>query len=88
MAARKTRATGGAASAAAEVPEAAYRINALLHTMRCIAQHEDRLCGLLHEIQRTSVLTPEMTEELRTLLEELPADEYTHDLNQVQEALA
>ena len=63
------------------IPEAAARLNALLHTMRCIAQHEDALCTLLHQLRQAGSLSPDLREELRTLLDELPSDEYLRDLD-------
>jgi hypothetical protein len=58
----------------------AHRLDALLHTMRCIAQHEDRLCTLLHDAQQSPRLRASLLKELRTVLEDLPAEEYTFDL--------
>ena len=62
-----------------------HRLDALLHTMRCIAQHEDELCTLLHDARRTGRVNTRLLQELQTILEELPAEEYTNDLNAVRE---
>ena len=63
----------------------AHRLDALLHTMRCIAQQEDELCTLLHDARRSGKVNGRLRRELQTILDELPADEYTFDLNAVRE---
>ena len=73
---------------APELPAAFHSITALLHTMRCIAQHEDRLCLLRNEIKRARTVGPRLMKELHALLEELPAEEYTSDLQAVEAALS
>ncbi len=64
-----------------------HRLDALLHTMRCIAQHEDELCTLLHDARRSGRITAPLRKELHALLSELPAEDYTADLYAVQEEL-
>lgn len=64
-----------------------HRLDTLLHTMRCIAQHEDELCTLLHDARRTGRLNAALLRELRSVLEELPAGEYLDDLHAVQQAI-
>lgn len=73
VAAEKRPATPGAAPLT-------HRLDALLHTMRCITQHEDQLCSLLHHAQRTGRVSAAMRQELSAILSELPAEEYTADL--------
>ncbi len=63
----------------------AHRLDSLLHTMRCIAQHEDELCTLLHDARRSGKVSGKLLRELHTLLDELPAEEYTFDLDAVRE---
>lgn len=63
------------------------RLNALLHTMRCIELHEPQLCALLQELKTTNKVTPRLTADLRTLLDKLPAHAYTDDLAAVEQAL-
>ncbi len=70
------------------LPVAYYRMNALLHTIRCIAQHEDHLCTLMHEIKEAGHLGAEVSEELGVLLAELPAHDYLDDLSAAQTLLA
>ena len=64
-----------------------HRLDALLHTMRCIAQHEDELCTLLHDARRTNRVSAALVQELRSILQELPAEEYVADLHAVEEAI-
>ena len=65
-----------------------HRLDALLHTMRCITQHEDELCTLLHDARRTGRISAPLLRELRSVLQELPAMEYLDDLYAVQQAVA
>ena len=74
-------------STARPLPQLYYRAHALLNTVRCIAQHEDRLCILLHEMKRRGTVGAAMSKELRTLLGEMPAEEYAVDLRAVEEEL-
>lgn len=53
--------------------------------MRCITQHEDQLCTLLHDARRTGRVNAALRRELQAILAELPAEEYTHDLHAVLE---
>ena len=62
-------------------------LNALLHTMRCIEQHESQLCTLMHEIRSAGTLSTDVQEELRTLLDQIPHREYTDDLDSVIDAV-
>ena len=65
-----------------------HRLDALLHTMRCIAQHEDELCTLLHDARRSGKTSTKLLRELHTILDELPAEEYAFDLDAVREMIA
>ena len=62
-----------------------HRLDALLHTMRCIAQHEDELCTLLHDARRTGKLSKPLLRELQAVLQDLPGEEYSDDLQAVLE---
>lgn len=62
-----------------------HRLDALLHTIRTIAQHEDELCTLLHDVRSKGKVSKPLLRELQTLLAVLPAAEYTHDLFAVSE---
>ena len=65
-----------------------YRIHTLLHTVRAIERHEEQLCGIMTEIRMTGVVTAKLDEELRDLLEGMPAHEYKDDIDAVREALS
>lgn len=69
------------------LPEAYYRLNTLLHTVRCIAQHQDRLSMLMHEIKHSGQLGTAESEELGILLAELPSQDYLDDLRATQALL-
>lgn len=68
-------------------PPVFYRVNALLHTIRTIEEHEDQLCTILHEIQNSGTLSKKTGAELRALLEEIPSREYQGDLEALRAAL-
>ena len=68
-------------------PSAYHRLDALLHTMRCIAQHEDALCELSHELKQAGDLSPEIRDEFRDLLDKIPSQEFVLDLDAVRDAL-
>jgi hypothetical protein len=59
----------------------ANRLDTLLHTIRCIAQHEDELNALLHAIRNADGVTPPVAAELRAVLDSLPAEEYAWELH-------
>ncbi len=69
-------------------PAVVHHISALLHTMRCIDQHEQQLCTLMHEISSTGVVSTEVSEELRILLDEMPSRDYTDDLEAIRDAVS
>lgn len=71
-----------------ELPDTFYRLRSLLQTVRCIAQHEDALCTLLHEIKEARSLSKESAHELLRLLAELPAHEYGDDLEALEHSVA
>lgn len=56
----------------------------LLHTMRCITQHEDELCTLLHDARRNRKVSAPLLRELQAVLDQLPAEEYTDDLQSIR----
>lgn len=64
-----------------------YRLNTLLHTMRAIERHEEQLCGIMTEIRLSGGVTASLDEELRDLLEQMPAHEYLEDIDAVRQAL-
>lgn len=60
------------------------RLDTLLHTIRCIAQHEDELCGLLHEARSSGKLSPDSAADLQHILDALPAEEYAWQLHALE----
>jgi hypothetical protein len=73
--------------AVAQPPQVFYRINSLLHTLRSIAQREDQLCILMHHLRTSGKLNATLSAELHEILDEIPAEEYMHDLECLREAL-
>jgi hypothetical protein len=69
-------------------PSPYHRLDALLHTMRCITQFEDALCELSHELKGANALSPEASEELRDILEKIPSHDYLVDLELVRAILS
>jgi hypothetical protein len=61
-----------------------HRLETLLHTMRCIAQYEDVLCELSHEIRTAGRVSNQASAELRSIVNNLPSEDYMHDLNSVR----
>jgi hypothetical protein len=55
--------------------------------MRCIAQYEDILCELSHEVKRTGNLSPEISDEVLEILEKIPSQDYIEDLDAVRATL-
>ncbi len=62
-------------------------LRSLLHTVRCIAQHEDALCTVLHNLRNHPENSTELAVELQTLLDELPSRDYAYDLDALLRAL-
>jgi hypothetical protein len=62
-------------------------LHSLLHSIRCIAHHEDSVCELLHELHHTKIAQTKFIAELRDLLEDLPAYDFLDDFNDVRDIL-
>ncbi len=71
-----------------QINDLIYRINTLLHTMRAIARHEDQLCTLMTEIRTSGLVNETLDQDLRDLLEQMPAHEYLDDVEAVRETLS
>ena len=56
--------------------------------MRCIAQYEDVLCELSHELKRSGSLSAQTSEELHEILEKIPSHDYLMDLESARAILA
>ena len=69
-------------------PTAYGRLHTLLHTVRCIAQYEDVLCEITHEMKQSSELSPRLSRELDEILDKIPSHAYVSDLNAVREILS
>lgn len=63
------------------------RINSLLLTLRTIAQREDQLCMLMHHLRTSGKLNATLLAELHEIAEEMPAEEYLHDLAALRASL-
>jgi hypothetical protein len=89
MTTKTKKTTSAKQKASAVLPSSfGHRLDALLHTMRCIAQYEDALCELAHEVKRTGTLSPEATNTLRDILESIPTHDFVLDLDAVSDMLA
>jgi hypothetical protein len=73
--------------AALRQPSPYHRIDALLQTIRCVAQYEDALCELSHELKGSAALSAEASEELRDILKQIPSHDYLLDLESVRAIL-
>lgn len=68
-------------------PHASNQLHDLLHTVRCIAQYEDALCEMSHELRQSGRLSPESIEELGAILKRLPSQDYVSELEAVRSSL-
>ena len=68
-------------------PTVYRRLHTLLQTVRCIAQYEDVLCEITHEMKQSSELSPRLSRELDEILDKMPSHVYVSDLNAVREIL-
>ena len=73
--------------AVAQPPEVFYRINSLLYTLRAIAQREDQLCILMHHLRTSGKLNAGLAAELHEILDEIPAQDYLHELDALRTSL-
>ncbi len=98
--AKRIPATGGAAptraasrkekQAPAQIAtpaEISHRLHLLLHTIHQIERYEEQLCSMQDAIKRTGKLSTPVLRDLKTLLEEIPSDDYQHDLDAVRSAV-
>jgi len=72
MATRKKPCNEEAATVQRGLPPAYYHLHALLHTIRSLQCHEDDLCTLITEIQRSGRIGPRLHREITELLNNLP----------------
>ncbi len=64
-----------------------HRLDALVHTIRCIAQYEDALCELSHEVKNVDTPSAKMNDEVRRILEKLPSHDYMLDVDSIKDIL-
>jgi hypothetical protein len=88
MATKKTMIKAKAVPTITKVAPMHHQLDALLHTVRCIAQYEDALCELTHEAKRSGSLTPEASRELKTILDRIPSQEYLIEVEMLRKMLA
>ena len=55
------------------LPPAYYHLHSLLQTVRSLQCHEDDLCALLHNIQRSGRIGANLRRDITELLNNLPA---------------
>ena len=65
----------------------AHGLNGLLHSMQAVQQSEETLCSLMHALRRGRA-TGALLRELRDVLEQLPAQDYLHEVHALREAVA
>ena len=56
-----------------QMPEPYYPLVSLLHTLREMQAHEDQICSLLTEIQRSGKLTANLRRDLSAFMASFPA---------------
>lgn len=61
-----------AAATRSGMPPVYYRLYDLLHTLRSLECHQDQICAILSEIQRSGKAGAAVRRELTGLLEQLP----------------
>ena len=76
-----------AAAAAVDAQMLAHGLNALLHTMQAVQQSEETLCSLMHALRRGRA-TGALLRELREALEQLPVQDYLHEVDALRDAVA
>ncbi|HVG27534.1 MAG TPA: hypothetical protein VM865_08015 [Acidobacteriaceae bacterium] len=73
MATKKKPCQEPARPAHSGLPPAYYHLHALLHTLRTLQCHEDELCTLLADVQRTGKVSARTRREILELLHGLPS---------------
>ena len=69
------------------LPPVYYQLHALLQSIRALQCHEDEICALLHQIQRTGRLTSGVQREIALLLRALPTTSLEAELQAVYAAV-
>jgi hypothetical protein len=76
-----------AASSRSFLPGAYYPLHSLLQTLRTMASHEDDICTLLAEMERTGRLSSAVRRDLGRLLSALPMHSLHQELGDLGEAM-
>ncbi len=84
----KAKTCAPVASASADHAAVAHRIHALLHTMHQIERYEERLCSMQDAIKRSGKVSAALLRDLQSVLEEIPSEDYLHDLEAVRDLIA
>ncbi len=69
------------------LPGVYYPLHSLLHTLRTLQSHEDQICSLLADIQRTGKVGAATRKDLTAMLHNLPAAAFDQELHAVWSAL-
>ena len=69
------------------MPPVYNHLHAVLHTLRALECHQDHICTLLAEIQRTGKASAALRRELTELLHNLPSASLDSELRAVWSAL-
>ena len=69
------------------LPPSYHHLYALLHTLRHLASHQDEICTLLADIQRTGKLNARTRRELTDLLHNLPTRSLDAEVEAVLSAI-
>ncbi len=69
------------------MPQVYYPLHSLLHTLRAFETHQDQICTLLADIQRSGKVNASLRKELSTLLNQLPSATLDAELHAVWSAL-
>ena len=87
MAAIKKACEDTAVTPTRSMPEVYYPLHSLLHTLRELQAHEDQLCTLLTEMQRTGKVTARIRSELSAFLTSFPAASLDQEVRAIFYAL-
>ena len=74
-------------AARAGLPDVYYPLHSLLHTLRTLEQHQDQICTLLTDIQRSGKVGASVRKELTALLNQLPSAALDSEVHQIWSAL-
>ena len=69
------------------MPQVYYPLHSLLHTLRALETHQDQICTLLADIQRSGKVNAGLRKELTALLNQLPSVSLDAELHAVWSAL-